>query len=58
MQIIKETKDMTGLRIMLMIPIYIILTLIVVLILPIVEMIDYMILRVLTIQVHIVLNSL
>lgn len=58
MQIIKETKDMTGLRIMLMIPIYIILTLTVVLILPIVEMIDYMILRVQTIQVHIVLNSL
>lgn len=49
---------MTGLRIMLMIPIYIILTLTVVLILPIVEMIDYMILRVQTIQVHIVLNSL
>lgn len=49
---------MTGLRIMLMIPIYIILTLIVVLILLIVEMIDYMILQVQTIQVHIVLNSL
>ena len=49
---------MTGLSIMLMIPIYIILTLTVVLILPIVEMIDYMILRVQTILVHIVLNSL
>lgn len=56
--IIKGIKDMIGLRKILMIPIYIILTLTVDLILLIVEMIDYMILPVLTIQVHIVLNSL